>query len=284
MNIFIRFISLVTLFLLFILIISDNSTYLFLIIIFLFIISLIEYIKMKYKNREKKSIFIFILLIIILILICRYKYYLSFFSIIVFLIFIFQFYLILNFKKIKIQLLKKNFIIMLLYILFTCISICNIWFWHNSKLTYNFFLIAILMASLNDMFAYIGGILFGKNKIKFIINISPNKTSEGFIFGCLFFIFFLLTIKFLALFKNIHLFGQISFLDLFYLLAFSMFIIPLGDLIISLVKRIYIVKDTGQILPGHGGILDRIDSTIPVWVFISIYIKLSYDYIYVLNI
>ena len=173
---------------------------------------------------------------------------------------------------------------MIIYIVCALISIFNIWFWHNYKLTYNFFLIAILMASLNDIFAYIGGFFFGKNKIKLIIKVSPNKTCEGFIFGCIFFIFFIFNIKFLTLFKNIELFKQFSTLDLFYLCGCCIFIIPVGDLIISLFKRIHLVKNTGKLLPGHGGILDRIDSIIPVWVFIYIYIKLSYDYIYILNI
>jgi len=279
-NIIIRFISLLTILLLFFFIIGDNSIYFFLVVNCLFIVSFIECIKIKYKN---KGVFIFIVLIIILILISIYKYYIYIFPILFFIFFIFQFYLILNFKNIKFLLNKnKIFMIMIIYILCAIISIFNIWFWHDYQLTYNFFMIAIIIASLNDIFAYLGGTFFGNNKLN--IKVSPNKTYEGFIAGSIGFILFLFSIKFLTLNKNIQLFEQISILDLFYLTIGSIFIVPTGDLIVSLFKRIYMIKDTGILLPGHGGILDRIDSIIPLWVYIAIYIKLSQDYIYILNI
>ena len=50
---------------------------------------------------------------------------------------------------------------------------------------------------------------------------------------------------------------DLFFLSLFVLMAFS------GDLFISLIKRIYDAKDTSNILPGHGGLLDRLDSYLP---------------------
>lgn len=279
-NIIIRFISLLTIFLLFFLIIGDNPIYFFIMINCLFIISFIECFQIKYK--KKKSIIIFIFLITLLIFICKYKYYISFFPLILFLLFIFQFYLILKFDNEKIINRNKIFIIMIIYISCAFISIFNIWFWHDYKLTYNFFLIAILIASFNDMFAYLGGTFFGKNKLS--IKVSPNKTYQGFAIGCIIFLLIIFYMKFIIVNKNIELFEQISILDLFYLCTFSIFIVPIGDLIISLFKRIFIIKDTGRLLPGHGGILDRIDSIIPLWVCICIYIKLSQDYIYILNI
>ena len=103
----------------------------------------------------------------------------------------------------------------------------------------------------------IGGLLFGKIfKGKKLTKISPNKTISGsvgsFILSlCLVPIFyFLLTDQFLDLFNLVLLAILVSFFC------------QLGDLFISYLKRKAKVKDTGDILPGHGGLLDRIDGMI----------------------
>ncbi len=105
----------------------------------------------------------------------------------------------------------------------------------------------ILNTAIYDISAYIIGSKFGRN---YIVNkISPKKTLEGLIGGVLasalygLLMNFYFDIKFAVL---IFIFGA--------LLAFA------GDLLISYFKRQSGVKDTGDILPGHGGILDRIDS------------------------
>lgn len=110
-----------------------------------------------------------------------------------------------------------------------------------------------------DTFAYISGLLFGKNKL--CERISPKKTWEGLIGGllmtCLIFVVFVL-------------FGlQIS---LVYGLGAVVVIIiaaTLGDLFESILKRKVEIKDSGSILPGHGGVLDRFDSVffaVPVFI------------------
>ena len=105
----------------------------------------------------------------------------------------------------------------------------------------------IINTAIYDISAYIIGSKFGRN---YIVNkISPKKTLEGLIGGVLasalygLLMNFYFDIKFAVL---IFIFGA--------LLAFA------GDLLISYFKRQSGVKDTGDILPGHGGILDRIDS------------------------
>ena len=113
---------------------------------------------------------------------------------------------------------------------------------------YQIILIIIVNTALFDIFAYFVGSNFGKLHIA--PNISPNKTLEGLIGGLIgtirfgFLISYLINITYWSVL--ICFFGGI--------LAFY------GDLLISFLKRDKLIKDTGNILPGHGGILDRLDS------------------------
>ena len=128
------------------------------------------------------------------------------------------------------------------------------------KGNYALFGLIILNTAIYDIFAYIIGSKFGRNYI--VSKISPKKTLEGLIGGVLasalygLLMNFYFDIKFAVL---IFIFGA--------LLAFA------GDLLISYFKRQSGVKDTGDILPGHGGILDRIDSHLvatPVLIIIML--------------
>tara|TARA_B100001179_G_scaffold218590_1_gene191448 strand:+ start:423 stop:1070 length:648 start_codon:yes stop_codon:yes gene_type:complete len=106
------------------------------------------------------------------------------------------------------------------------------------------------------IFSDIGGYVVGKNigGIK-LTKISPNKTVSGSIGSFLFSLFPLGILMLLGLDENF-----------FERMIFSCFLISLscqlGDLVISYFKRLAKVKDTGNILPGHGGMLDRIDGVI----------------------
>ena len=120
---------------------------------------------------------------------------------------------------------------------------------------YILFYIVILVSSM-DVFAYLGGNVFGR--IKIAPNISNGKTVEGTFIGLFF------TILISILFKNILL------LDLFKAIFFGTsvgFLAFWGDLIESLFKRKVGVKDSGSIIPGHGGLLDRFDGYILVIPF-----------------
>ena len=115
------------------------------------------------------------------------------------------------------------------------------------------YLISLIVIS--DISAFFIGKKIGKNS--FFKNISPNKTKEGF-YGSIFTssVFSLI----FCLFQNY----SYEFIVEFILLSITVVVFSaVGDLSVSLIKRYSGNKDSGNILPGHGGILDRIDSLLP---------------------
>lgn len=115
----------------------------------------------------------------------------------------------------------------------------------------HYILFAFLVVWLTDTGAYIFGRLMGKHKLWPVI--SPNKTIEGFIGGLICSIIVPLV---MMLFVD---FNIATWLLIIITIILSMFG-QLGDLVESGFKRHFGVKDSGRILPGHGGILDRFDS------------------------
>ncbi|MBA4054058.1 MAG: hypothetical protein C0490_05035 [Marivirga sp.] len=119
-----------------------------------------------------------------------------------------------------------------------------------------------LLLWANDSGAYICGSLFGKYKLAPIV--SPNKTWEGSAGGALLVI--------VLVYINCYLFKDLSLLN-WTVLGITVIVIgTLGDLVKSVMKRSRGKKDTGNILPGHGGILDRFDSLIGSVPFVYSYL------------
>lgn len=114
------------------------------------------------------------------------------------------------------------------------------------------FQFAIIWAT--DIGAYLVGRRFGKHRLA--PSISPNKTIEGAVGGIL--------CAMVASVLYIHLLDpHLSGVNHYIILAISISILgQLGDLVESAIKRHYQVKDSGTLIPGHGGVLDRFDSTI----------------------
>lgn len=133
-----------------------------------------------------------------------------------------------------------------------------------SDINYIFMLYIIAWGS--DTCAYLVGSTMGKNKIKSISHISPNKTLEGFIGGIVG------AVVLNLIYSNIM---NISH-DTRIIVGFTIvaaILSQLGDLIASFIKRQCKVKDFGDLIPGHGGILDRFDSMLfvsPVLYLLSI--------------
>ena len=122
----------------------------------------------------------------------------------------------------------------------------------------------IILIWTNDTFAYLVGKNIGKNKL--FPSVSPKKTIEGFAGGMFFTI-----ISSLLLSK----FYTESNLTIWIVIAVIISIFStLGDLIQSKFKRVAGIKDSGKIMPGHGGILDRLDSVIFVAPFIFLFYQL----------
>ena len=132
----------------------------------------------------------------------------------------------------------------------------------------NFFLFLIIVCVFTD----IGGYLFGKTfKGPKLSTISPNKTYSG-VFGGFFIslISGIIYVKYLGKKSKILLDTDPIFVIL--LILFISTISQIGDLIISYFKRKAKLKDTGRILPGHGGFLDRIDGIIFVMPITYIFV------------
>ena len=116
----------------------------------------------------------------------------------------------------------------------------------------------------------IGGYIFGKTfKWKKLTKISPKKTYSG-VFGSYLFSVIFLFIWVELISSDFH----ISLNNLLLTIIFST-IAQIGDLIISYFKRLEKIKDTGKVLPGHGGIFDRIDGLMFVIISATIYYYLS---------
>ena len=118
-------------------------------------------------------------------------------------------------------------------------------------------LIAVMISVATDAFAFFAGKILGKNKIFPII--SPNKTLEGTIGGVVSSVV-INSLMITLIFQN-----SLKTLDVI-MLTLMIFICAVaavfGDLLISSIKRQANLKDTGSLIPGHGGLLDRIDSHI----------------------
>jgi len=146
-------------------------------------------------------------------------------------------------------------VIFLIFSFFSLFEIRNFYKFNDHNI---FIFIYILIICISTD---IGGYIFGKMfKGPKLTKISPNKTYSGSIGA---FILSLLTTYFYI--DNSHLFFDISIkFDFIFLLTtfFISFISQIGDILISFFKRISNVKDTGNLVPGHGGILDRIDGII----------------------
>ena len=180
---------------------------------------------------------------------------------IVFLFFLSLIFLLTCYEWIK--MIKNNEFIKIFGIFFLFFSFTTAYLIRENY-NLNFMIIIITICIFTD----IGGYIFGKFfKGPKLTKISPRKTYTGVIGG--FLISLIASLVYLKYLTN----REVLNIDYFWtilLILFTSLVSQIGDLIISYFKRKAKLKDTGRIIPGHGGILDRIDGLI--FVFPTIYI------------
>jgi len=202
-------------------------------------------------NFQKRILTSFIILPLSIFFIIKSGYFLSFFLIFIFFIGLYE--LFKSFREIKNILFLASILILSLF------SIYYLRVVSEDSLTLLYFVIALSISSDT------GGYVFGKIfKWKKLTKISPKKTISG-VFGSYFF-----SIICLVIFNEIYPSEIKIGINIFILTIIFSTTAQVGDLIISYFKRLEKIKDTGKILPGHGGIFDRIDGLMFVLILATI--------------
>jgi len=188
------------------------------------------------KELQKRILSSIILLPLALYFIMTGSFYLIFFTIICFFVSIYEWNKMV--KKIEFKFLGTLFLIFSFYTFYE-ISIAHLW------------IFVLLVCVSTDIGGYVFGKLFKGPRLT---KISPNKTYSGMIGG------YLLSLIFLSFFMNFI--NHTVDIKWFIVTIIISTVSQIGDIIISYFKRLSKVKDTGKIIPGHGGLLDRIDGMI----------------------
>lgn len=157
---------------------------------------------------------------------------------------------------------RKSDLLSVLFAIYLCLSLILYYFLKFGNNGKFYFILIITVVGTFDATAYLIGKGFGKHRIT--PKISPRKTVEGTIGGSVFSIIAIIVVWIIT---------EPIFDGDFWNTFLTGIIIPplafLGDLLESFYKRKMGVKDSGKILPGHGGLLDRIDSLLlPIWGFL----------------
>tara|TARA_B100001540_G_scaffold225213_1_gene199412 strand:+ start:224 stop:865 length:642 start_codon:yes stop_codon:yes gene_type:complete len=203
------------------------------------------------KQELLKRIFSSLILIpITLFFIIKGSFLFNFFILICFLITSYEWH--------KMSQKKPYYVLGFLFLALSFYSVYVIRTDPNSRLDY--FIIILLICISTDIGGYIFGKLFKGPKLT---KISPKKTYSGVIGG------YLLSIIFLNLFigSSYYFSPQEMNSNYFILILLISTVSQLGDIIISYFKRLSKIKDTGKLIPGHGGLLDRIDGMIFAFPF-----------------
>ena len=140
---------------------------------------------------------------------------------------------------------------------------------NSPELEYEYFVFILLICISTDLGGYIFGKIFKGPKLT---KISPKKTFSGVLGGYLLSIV-ILSIYFKITFNSLQK-DELNF-GIFIVILLISTISQLGDIIVSYFKRLSKIKDTGKIIPGHGGLLDRIDGMIFAFPFSYLIFKIN---------
>ena len=165
---------------------------------------------------------------------------------------------------------NKKFTIFFLNLLLILSLFTIFYLTENNEITFLLLIWVIILSICSD----VGGYIFGKIfKWKKLTKISPKKTFSGALGSFIFSIFSLFIISSLDIKGS----ENINFLEMkfFFITIIFSLVAQLGDLTISYFKRLEKIKDTGSILPGHGGIFDRIDGLMFVLIITIIFYKVN---------
>lgn len=159
-----------------------------------------------------------------------------------------------------------NISITIFGLIYTVISfgLLNIIANHSGEYLYQIPLGILILIWTGDTFAYLVGRQFGKHKL--FERLSPKKTWEGYFGGIIF--------SLLAGYILSRFFTELSTSEWMIVATITGIFGTAGDLVESMFKRIAGVKDSGNIMPGHGGVLDRFDSLIFILPLILFYLKI----------
>ena len=215
-------------------------------------------------NFQKRFLSSLLLVPIALFFIIKGTYFFNFFISICLLISIYEWHLLSKNKKYKIP-----------GIIFLIISFYSAYYLRNEFYgDYMYFLMFLFICIFTDIGGYIFGKLFKGPKLT---KLSPKKTYAGVFGGYLFSIIFMTLFfnyaDYISQITNIETSAKELSKNNFILTIVISTISQLGDILISYFKRLSKIKDTGKIIPGHGGLLDRVDGMI--FAFPSSYIILS---------
>tara|TARA_Y100000590_G_scaffold434703_1_gene553308 strand:+ start:5258 stop:5899 length:642 start_codon:yes stop_codon:yes gene_type:complete len=209
-------------------------------------------------NLQKRILTSLVILPLSIFFIVKGGYYLSFFLLAVFFIANYELFSVFH-NKISILFLDLILILSLLSIYYLAKQ--------SNDFSFHILIWVIILCICSD----VGGYIFGKIfKWRKLTNISPKKTISGVLGSFLF--------SLLSVFIADIILSDVDFLNVkFFILAiiFSL-VAQAGDLTISYFKRLEKIKDTGKILPGHGGIFDRIDGLMFVVILTLVLYNLEF--------
>ncbi len=165
--------------------------------------------------------------------------------------------------------IKNIYYIGVLFLVFSFYTIYKLYHYNNDHLN---FIFVLLICVSTDIGGYVFGKLFKGPKLT---SISPKKTYSGVIGGYIFSIFFVY-----IFFKQTSLFPKINdiFLFTYIIVIVISSVSQLGDILISYFKRLSKIKNTGNIIPGHGGLLDRADGMIFAFPISYVFLLLNYKF------